>query len=262
MIAMLLAAIAGVVVEIGIIKVIQQPSILRAAAAWGITLIGRGALIAAALLLIRPFLTQAYTNYSLSMAPTLMSNSLMQKCPSCGGDIYFNDDVTAPRLPGSVGDLFGICQNCREEFHVPRTNLTKSVRADRFFAARTLTPRRWDVILFHYKTQIYAKRLIGLPGETVSIDAAGGFSIDGRPVSPPAGAPSKFRWPPDLEIYKSTMKLPPGEFLKLGHDEYFVIGDLSERSSDSRFFGPIKTSDTIGVVDFVYAPLSRIRILR
>ncbi|MBC7853650.1 MAG: S26 family signal peptidase, partial [Pirellulaceae bacterium] len=45
-------------------------------------------------------------------------------------------------------------------------------------------------------------------------------------------------------------------------DECFVLGDNTLRSSDSRFFGPVKWDQVTGVVTMRYWPPSRAKILR
>ena len=48
--------------------------------------------------------------------------------------------------------------------------------------------------------------------------------------------------------------LNEGEPFTLAGDEYFVLGDFSHNSYDSRFFGPLPASDVLGVADFIYWP--------
>jgi len=57
--------------------------------------------------------------------------------------------------------------------------------------------------------------------------------------------------------------LPSNRFsATLGPDEFFVLGDNSQASADSRFMGPSKMSAIIGVVRWRYWPLSRMAIFR
>jgi hypothetical protein len=50
--------------------------------------------------------------------------------------------------------------------------------------------------------------------------------------------------------------------MRLGDGEYFVIGDFSLRSADSRTQGPIPGKNIEGVVGLIYWPPSRWRLFR
>ena len=116
-------------------------------------------------------------------------------------------------------------------------------------------PKRFDIIVFPYKYKdntYYIKRIIGLPGETVSIDADGNIYINGEILEEDYGA----------EVIKD-----PGRAwteIVLADDEYFVLGDNRNNSSDSRdtSVGNIKRSDIIGKAWLRIWPLSEFGILK
>jgi signal peptidase I len=89
------------------------------------------------------------------------------------------------------------------------------------------------------------KRVIGLPGETIS-SSGGRVYIDGKPLGEP--------WLPPGTVTTgiATQKIPP--------NEYFVMGDNRDDSQDSRFFGPISRSLIVGKVIVRIWPLSRLHL--
>ncbi|MGD0380875.1 MAG: signal peptidase I [Acidimicrobiales bacterium] len=85
------------------------------------------------------------------------------------------------------------------------------------------------------------KRVIGLPGETIS-SAGGQVVINGKPLKEPWLVPGV------VTTGINTQKIPAGE--------YFVMGDNRSDSQDSRFFGPIKGSLIVGRVVVKIWPLT------
>ena len=99
-------------------------------------------------------------------------------------------------------------------------------------------PKRFEIIVFPYKYEentYYIKRIMGLPGETVQVKD-GYLYINGEKLE---------------ENYGNELMNSAGiaaEPIVLGEDEYFVLGDNRNHSSDSREpkVGVIKREDLIG----------------
>lgn len=116
-------------------------------------------------------------------------------------------------------------------------------------------PERFDIIVFPYKYEnntYYIKRIIGLPGETVQIDDAGTIYIDGNVLE---------------ESYGREVILNPGEAaepIELGEDEYFVLGDNRNASSDSRdpSVGKILGEDIVGRAWVRIYPFSKMGFIK
>ncbi|MBN2471126.1 MAG: signal peptidase I [Anaerolineae bacterium] len=108
-------------------------------------------------------------------------------------------------------------------------------------------PERGDVIVLHSPEEAgtdLIKRLIGLPGETISI-TGGVVSVDGVPLDEP---------------YLNAQPRYEGEWA-LQADEYFVLGDNRNNSRDSHNFGPVKRSALIGRADLIYWPVQDWQII-
>ncbi|MCH5267477.1 MAG: signal peptidase I [Lachnospiraceae bacterium] len=102
-------------------------------------------------------------------------------------------------------------------------------------------PERYDVVVFpvpYYNSDTYyIKRVIGMPGETVQI-VEGKVYIDGKELK-------------DDKYGKDPVIDDPGdasEPLTLAEDEYFVLGDNRNMSTDSRssYVGLIRRKNIIG----------------
>ncbi len=107
--------------------------------------------------------------------------------------------------------------------------------------------QRGDVIVFHYPrnpSEDYIKRVIGLPGDTVSVEN-GQVSVNGLVLEEPYIAS-----PPQ---YTSSWTVPDGQI--------FVLGDNRNQSSDSHSWGFVPVSNVVGRALVVYWPLGDLKIL-
>lgn len=113
-------------------------------------------------------------------------------------------------------------------------------------------PQAGDITVFHFPgntQEDYIKRVIGTPGDVVEMRAQ--------------------------EVYVNGVKLDEpylrercGQTLcrdgiwQLGPDEFFMMGDNRNFSSDSRAFGPVNRQYIIGEVVFRYWPLSTMGLVQ
>lgn len=95
--------------------------------------------------------------------------------------------------------------------------------------------------------ELYVKRVIGLPGETISIND-GEVYINGQKLKEP--------WLPSDGGFSSSGELSE---VKLEENQYFVLGDNRFASRDSRSFGPVTKQDIKAKVVLRIFPLDRIR---
>lgn len=126
---------------------------------------------------------------------------------------------------------------------------------DRFFADRRAydgkAPARGDIVLFHgpdNKDTTYVKRIIGLPGEILTIKD-GKVQINGFSLEEPY-----------------LFEMPKGSYgpYEIPEGCYFVMGDNRNRSYDSRFWKHsfVKREDILGKAGYRYWPLESIGKIR
>src|ERR1035437_3317997 len=110
-------------------------------------------------------------------------------------------------------------------------------------------PARGEVIVFRYPRNpsiFYIKRIIGLPGETVSIDhgIVTVTTADGKSLTL-------------TEPYIVNEDATYTKKVTLNTGEYFVMGDNRPNSSDSRVWGVLPQKNIVGRVDLRLLPVSK-----
>lgn len=118
---------------------------------------------------------------------------------------------------------------------------------------RFTKPQRGDVIVFRYPGNpsiFYIKRIIGLPGESVTIEHGIVTLIRTDGTSQTLDEP-----------YVVTEDATYTVNTTLGADQYFVMGDNRPKSSDSRVWGPLPKEDIIGRAYFRVYPVAHAGVL-
>jgi len=117
---------------------------------------------------------------------------------------------------------------------------------------RLRKPRRWEIVAHRspHGTPVM-KRVIAFPGETVRF-VPGAVEVDGVALVPPDNFPE---FTP-----RSAGPMVLGRKVKVGFG-YFVLGDYSVDSLDSRYLGPIEEESVTGRTVAIIWPPSRWRWL-
>ncbi len=124
------------------------------------------------------------------------------------------------------------------------------------FLYRLRPPRRGEIIVFRYPEDTkrpFIKRLAAFGGETLEI-RDGRLLIDGRQVEEGFFAAIRYA---NQGVYGAE-----GEVVTVPKDSFFVLGDNSRSSHDSRFWGFVPKRLLIGRAMCIFWPVPRWRVLR
>ncbi|HWF72318.1 MAG TPA: signal peptidase I [Solirubrobacteraceae bacterium] len=182
-------------------------------------------------LLVQAFIVKPYRIPSGSMEPTLnigqriLANRMINH-PSLGDVVVFHPPTGADSLLGTCG--------------VPNEGESPS---GQFFG------RACDVPVPTESSQTFIKRVVGVPGDRISITdghvTRNGVREKDSYIRPCGGGPEC--------NFPQTIVVPPGD--------YFMMGDNRGSSDDSRYWGPVPDKWVIGVAFFTYWPPDRIGFL-
>ena len=118
-------------------------------------------------------------------------------------------------------------------------------------------PERGDVIVFlspEDKKKDFIKRLVGLSGEKIEI-SNGTILVDDKAIDKDSVIKERY-------YYNRGDFGKEGQILEIPEDTYFVLGDNSISSRDSRYWGFLPKKYLIGKAFLIYWPPTRIRLLR
>ena len=150
-----------------------------------------------------------------------------------------------------------------QSFYVPSVSMSPTLQVGDRILVNKLAYHlhgvgRGDIIVFRAPPKVAStcdttdqdlvKRVIGLPGETIS-DRDGLVYINNKVLPEP--------WLPKNDTNTFTGSFSP---VHIGANSYFVMGDNREDSCDSRYWGTVNRSMIIGKVEIRIWPLSRIHI--
>lgn len=117
-------------------------------------------------------------------------------------------------------------------------------------------PRRGEIIVFKAPdspNKVFIKRLIASEGESVEI-SNGKLLINGKPVDNPL----PFR---TVYYYNQGKYGQEGRAIYVLKDSYFVLGDNSASSRDSRYWGFVPKNYVIGKAILIIWPPKRIQLI-
>lgn len=181
---------------------------------------------------------------------TNVSQPAPEETPRDGGWTRFFLDILETVLLSAV--LFLAINAISARVRVDGFSMMPSLQNGEFVLVNRLAYRfsgfqRGDIVVFHFPLDLQQdliKRVIGLPGETVSI-RNGVVLVDGQRLEEPYIAASP--------MYTGEWTVPEGSL--------FVLGDNRNDSSDSHSWGLLPQEDVIGKAILVYWPVSNITVL-
>ncbi len=149
-----------------------------------------------------------------------------------------------------------------QAFKIPTGSMRPTlIEGDRIlvnkFIYKFRDPERGDIIVFRSpedKKKDFIKRLVALPGEKIEI-SNGSILIHGKAVEGDSVLRERY-------YYNRGDYGRKGQELGVPENAYYVLGDNSISSRDSRYWGFLPEKYLEGKAFLIYWPPKRIRILR
>ena len=104
---------------------------------------------------------------------------------------------------------------------------------------------RFDIVVIKHEKEYLIKRVIGLPGEIIEYKE-GKLYVNGKQI-------------PETFIRFNTADFKLEE--KIKDDNYFLVGDNRNNSTDSRTFGSINKKDIVGKTSLIVFPFNRFGLI-
>lgn len=176
-----------------------------------------------------------------------------------------------PTVPLAIALALFLRSNVVEAFVIPSDSMAPTIVAgDRILTNRlgiaTRTLERGDLVVFRNpldRRQRFIKRIVGLPGDTVSL-SRGTVIVNGQALTQTLIAPPEADRGIDVLERQSDRQYAirpdrDGEFANVSpvtvpSGAYYVLGDHRGNSNDSRTFGAVSHGEVVGVATYRYWP--------
>lgn len=150
-----------------------------------------------------------------------------------------------------------IRSNVFQAFKLPSGTMSPAImQGDRLLVNKQVykksKPQRGDIIVFIYPpdtTRDFLKRIVGLPGERIEI-REGRIVVNGQKLDDS----NKLS---NIYYYNRGDYARESASVTIPSDNYFVLGDNSGSSNDSRFWGFVPKDNIIGKAYKIYYPFAR-----
>jgi signal peptidase I len=149
-----------------------------------------------------------------------------------------------------------------QAFKIPSGSMRPTfMEGDRILVSKFIykfkEPQIGNIVVFKYpedKRKDFVKRMIAVGGQTVEIKE-GDIYINGKLVMDPQVVK-------DVYYYNRGDYGQMDQVINVPRDSYYVLGDNSGSSRDSRYWGFVPKKNLLGKAFFIYWPLNRIRVIK